>query len=103
MFNFLKGIPTISTSELSERLSKDIKLLDVRSPAEYRSGHIAKAVNVPLNKIDTYNGKEKQVYVICQSGMRSKKAAKVLSKKGYEVTNVRGGMSQWNGKVRGGK
>lgn len=103
MFNFLKGIPTISTSGLSERLSEDIKLLDVRSSAEYRSGHIAKAVNVPLNKIDTYNGKEKQVYVICQSGMRSKKAAKVLSKKGYEVTNVRGGMSQWNGKVRGGK
>lgn len=103
MFNFLKGIPTISTNELSGRLSEDIKLLDVRSPAEYRSGHIAKAVNVPLNKIDTYNGKEKQVYVICQSGMRSKKAAKALSKKGYEVTNVRGGMSQWNGKVRGGK
>lgn len=103
MFEFLKGVPTISTVELSQRLSKDIKLLDVRSQVEYRSGHISKAVNIPLNKIDTYDGKEKQVYVICQSGMRSKKAAKVLIKKGYEVTNVRGGMSQWNGKVRGGK
>ncbi|MGO1747112.1 rhodanese-like domain-containing protein, partial [Alkalibacterium gilvum] len=37
------------------------------------------------------------------SGMRSKRAAKVLQKKDYQVINVRGGMNQWNGKVRGGK
>lgn len=103
MFGFLKGGSTVSTTELAERLAEDIELLDVRSSAEYRSGHIAKAVNIPLNKINTYNGKGKTVYVICQSGMRSKKAAKALSKKGYDAINVRGGMAQWNGKVRGGK
>lgn len=103
MFGFLKGVSAISTTELSERLSGEVELLDVRSPSEYRSGHIAKAVNIPLDKINTYNGKEKQVYVICQSGMRSKKAAKLLREKGYEATNVRGGMSQWSGRVRGGR
>lgn len=41
--------------------------------------------------------------MICQSGMRSRQAAKILTKKGYQVTNVRGGMNQWTGKTVGGK
>ncbi|WP_371259111.1 rhodanese-like domain-containing protein, partial [Streptococcus cristatus] len=36
---------------------------------------------------------------ICHSGVRSKLAAKKLKKKGYDVINVRGGMSAWTGKV----
>lgn len=103
MFGLFQKIPTITTTELSNKIKGEIELLDVRTPAEYRSGHIAKAKNVPLNKINTYKGKKEQVYVICQSGMRSKNAAKQLKKMGYEVTNVRGGMNQWNGPTRGGK
>lgn len=104
MFGFLKNsVPSISTKELAERLPKGIEVLDVRTPAEYRGGHIASAKNVPLDKINGYKGKGKEVYVICQSGMRSKKAAIQLKKNGYDVVNVRGGMSQWTGSVRGGK
>ncbi|MED1563912.1 rhodanese-like domain-containing protein, partial [Alkalihalobacillus alcalophilus] len=41
--------------------------------------------------------KEKEVVVICQSGMRSNKASKVLRKMGFKkITNVKGGMSAWN-------
>lgn len=104
MFGLFKKIPTISTKELEGLLTSNITLLDVRTPSEYRSGHIAKATNVPLNNIQSYkNNKEKEIYVICQSGMRSKSAAKKLKSMGYHPINVRGGMSHWAGKIRGGK
>ncbi|MGX7195999.1 rhodanese-like domain-containing protein [Enterococcus olivae] len=104
MFGFIfNSVPSVSTAELSQRLSENISILDVRTPSEYRSGHLPTAKNVPLSKISSYSLKEKQVYVICQSGMRSRQAAKQLKKKGYEAINVRGGMNQWTGKIRGGK
>ena len=68
MFNLFQRNPAISTSELAEKLKDSITLLDVRTPEEYRGGHIAKAVNVPLNKINRYQGKEKQVYVSVNQG-----------------------------------
>ncbi|WP_165005695.1 MULTISPECIES: rhodanese-like domain-containing protein [unclassified Enterococcus] len=103
--NFLfQPVKTISIQELQGRLADSPVLLDVRTPSEYRSGHIKQAKNVPLQKINGYNGeKDKTVYVICQSGMRSKQAAKELTKAGYDVINVRGGMNQWTGQLAGGK
>ena len=103
MFSIFQKNPSISTSELSKCLANGIKLIDVRTAQEYRGGHIAQAKNVPLDRIERYQGKAKEVYVICQSGMRSKQAVQILQKKGYEAINVRGGMNQWTGNVRGGK
>ncbi|KAA7937874.1 rhodanese-like domain-containing protein [Vagococcus fluvialis] len=103
MFSLFNKIPSISTKELEDKLSEKIVLLDVRTQAEFKGGHIHQAISKPLDKMNTYNGKEKDVYVICQSGMRSKKAAKTLKNKGYNVVNVRGGMSQWRGSVVRGK
>ena len=88
--------------ELQSRLSKEITLLDVRTPSEYRAGHIPQAINVPLNKIPAYNKSANEVYVICQSGMREK-CGQNFSEKNYHVINVRGGMSQWSGQIKGGK
>lgn len=103
MFNLFPKKSVISTKDLRSKFDQSITLLDVRTPEEYRRGHIAKASNYPLNKINQYKGKEKEVYVICQSGVRSKQAAKILKQKGYEVTNVQGGMNRWQGPTRGGK
>ena len=104
MFGLFQSIQSVSTKELETKLTDNITLLDVRTPAEYRSGHISKAKNVPADKIASYSGnKDQPVYVICQSGMRSKRAAKALKSNGYKPINVRGGMSQWSGSVRGGK
>ena len=88
--------------ELQSRLSKEITLLDVRTPSEYRAGHIPQAINVPLNKIPAYNKSANEVYVICQSGMQQK-CGQNFSEKNYHVINVRGGMSQWSGQIKGGK
>lgn len=102
MFAFFKRIPSISTKALQEKLPQKPLVLDVREPSEFRSGHIIGAKNVPVGKIGTYQT-DKPVYVICQSGMRSKRAAKQLQAKGINVTNVSGGMSSWAGPTRGGK
>ncbi len=103
MFSFFTKIATISTKELENKIKEGIILLDVRTPQEFRSGHISQSKNVPLNKINSYQGAKKETYIICQSGMRSKQAAKMLKKKGYDVINVRGGMNAWTGPIRGGK
>ncbi|MCC5893921.1 MAG: rhodanese-like domain-containing protein [Alkalibacterium sp.] len=104
MFGLFNRIPAVSTKELETEMVNKPTIVDVRTSGEYRGGHIPGAKNVPLNTIEQYKGsKDHKVYVICQSGMRSKRAASSLKKKGYDVINVRGGMSQWTGKVRGGK
>ena len=72
----------------------------MRTPTEFRIGHIKNAKNVPLTEIAAYTpATNETLYVICHSGVRSKMAAKKLKKKGYDVINVRGGMSAWAGDV----
>ena len=100
MFHLFTKIDSISTSELEAKLREPIQLLDVRTPTEFHRGHIKNAKNVPLTKIGAYTPETKEtLYIICHSGVRSKLAAKKLKKKGYDVINVRGGMSVWTGKV----
>lgn len=99
---FFKTVPSISTSELEKNLAEKPVIIDVRETHEFQGGHIPGAKNVPLGKIASYTPAGK-TYVICQSGMRSKKASKLLMKQGYDVVNVRGGMSSWTGTKRGGK
>ena len=58
-------IKSITVPELKEKLLEKSVLLDVRTPAEYRGGHIKGAKNIPLQSINSYDGdKEKTVYVI---------------------------------------
>ena len=54
MFHLFTKIDSISTSELEQKLKKKIQLLDVRTPSEYRRGHIKGAKNIPLNEIARY-------------------------------------------------
>lgn len=92
-----KGIQTITTAQLKDRLNdKTALFIDVRTPAEFKSHHIRQFKNVPLGKDFSNLPKNKEIIVICQSGMRSKQACNQLKKLGFEkVTNVRGGMSSY--------
>lgn len=88
---FLSRVPGISTKELQKQLDKQPLIIDVREPSEYGSGHIPKAKNIPLRKLTNYQGKSSAtIYVVCQSGMRSKQATKILQKMGYPAINVKG-------------
>lgn len=91
------GVNTISTSQLKSRLNdKDTVFIDVRTPAEYKNRHISKFKNIPLGIDLSTLPNNKEIIVICQSGMRSNQACKQLKKLGYtKITNVRGGMNAY--------
>jgi len=77
-------------------------LLDVRTVAEYASGHIPGSKNLPLHTLDKdpllVDNRTVPIYVYCQSGMRSRQAAAILESMGYNVKDL-GGISAWRGKV----
>ncbi len=63
-------------------------LIDVRSPAEYKSGHLPRAINLPLNELDTYvpqltQDKNQILLLHCKTGLRSELAAQRLKRQGY--------------------
>lgn len=72
----------------------DITLLDVRTPAEFAGGHIDGFVNIPVDelrdRLDELD-KSKPVYVICQSGLRSYIACRILAGYGFTAYNFCGG------------
>ncbi|WP_102271774.1 rhodanese-like domain-containing protein [Cytobacillus massiliigabonensis] len=96
-----KGVRQISTSELKKELAnKNKQFIDVRTPGEFKANNIRGFKNIPLHQLAQKANelsKEKEVIVICQSGMRSDKASKLLKKLGFkDITNVKGGMSAWS-------
>lgn len=103
MYRFLpaKGITNITAQEAKDKFKQknEIQFVDVRTPGEYRVNHRKPFRNIPLRQLaDRSKGldKNKEVVMVCQSGMRSMKAAKILKKQGFEkVSNVKGGMSAW--------
>ena len=100
MFFLFTKVDSISTAELENKLKENIQLIDVRTPREFRRGHIKDAKNIPLNEIGSFTPiADKKTYVICHSGARSKLAAKKLKKRGFNVVNVQGGMHAWRGKI----
>lgn len=95
-----KGVSNITVKVAKDKfVEKDVQFLDVRTPGEYKANHQKKFTNVPLANLSKHTrelDKNKEVVVICQSGMRSAKAAKILKKQGFEkVSNVKGGMNAW--------
>ena len=63
-------------------------LIDVRSPAEFKSGHLPRAINLPLNELDTYvprlaQDKNQVLLLHCKTGLRSELAAQRLKRQGY--------------------
>ncbi len=98
--NVPSDIKQASPAEAQVAVSKAYsQFIDVRTPAEYSSGHAARAVNIPLDTL-TENvsrlEKSEPVYLICQTGRRSMTAAETLKGMGFNnVVNVTGGTTAW--------
>lgn len=95
-----KGVRNIDTQQLKVELrKKDVQFIDVRTPMEFQTNRIKGFKNIPLQQLKmrvNELSKDQEVVVICQSGMRSTKASKLLKKLGFkQVTNVKGGMNAW--------
>ena len=94
--NLAKGVVKQFHLEEVADLPKDgsVTLLDVRTQAEYEGGHIGGFRNIPVDELRERLGEVepgKPVYVICQSGLRSYIACRILAGYGYETYNFSGG------------
>lgn len=79
-------------------------ILDVRTVAEYKEGHIPNAICIPNETIgnDTVNqlaDKEQLILIYCRSGNRSKQAAEKLKALGYMNLIEFGGITDWKGEI----
>ena len=77
-------------------------LLDVRTVQEYSRGHISGFINIPLDELREHIHeieKGKPVYLICQSGLRSYIASRILEGYGYETYNFSGGFRYYDAVV----
>lgn len=82
--------PDITMEELKKLEKEGAILLDVRSPQEYKEGHLNGAISLPEYEIKEnvetiLKNKKKIIIVYCSSGSRSKKAQKELIEMGYET------------------
>ena len=101
-FNFLKQ-PDINQGVKDYQKTPGAVLLDVRTPQEYRGGHIPGSKNIPLQTIDKVasvaENKDTALFVYCQSGARSRQAVSQLQRKGYTNVNNVGGIAAYSGRV----
>ncbi|WP_028775777.1 rhodanese-like domain-containing protein [Shimazuella kribbensis] len=95
---------TITPVEVEQRLQSGerLNIIDVREIDEIAEGKIKQARSIPLgtleNRLQDLN-REQEYIMVCRSGGRSERACKVMQKNGFKVTNMVGGMLQWNGKI----
>ncbi len=78
----------------SLRERDDVILLDTRTPFEYMRGHAEDFINIPLDDLRERLGeleKDKKIYVMCQSGLRSYLATRILMQNGFDAYNFAGG------------
>ena len=84
---------------------KDIQLIDVRTPAEFKEGYIEKAILIDF-KAENFKtkvqelDKNKPVYLYCRSGKRSALASTILKDLGFnEIVDLEGGYLAWSKKI----
>jgi len=99
------GVKKLSVAQVTDLLGRDSStvLIDVRTPEEWsgESGHLQNALSIPLPdltarlpELEQYRSRPLVLY--CRSGSRSSKATKLLMDRGFNATNMSGGIRQWS-------
>lgn len=102
----MKGLKNLNANDFQKAIesSSNKILIDVREKTEFKIGFIPNAVNIPLSELKGRVNdipKNKDVFLYCQSGMRSRQAASILKKYGFaEFTQLQGGILSWKGKIK---
>jgi Rhodanese-related sulfurtransferase len=93
---------TLNANDFENAIADDQTIiLDVRTADEYAGGHIPNAINIDVNRAgflyeaDEKLPKDKTIAVYCHGGVRSRKAASLLSDNGYTILNLDGGFKEW--------
>ena len=95
--NMLRGDAPMT--HWTDRIADDMFLLDVREIQEFKSGHVAGAINVPLHTLRkklTELPRDKEIMVYCASGLRSYIATRILLQNGFTAKNISGGILVYN-------
>lgn len=98
-----KNVKTVSAESAYELIkeNKDIVIFDVRTPSEYKSGHIKGAKSLPVDKFiiglkQFENYKDRPVLVHCASGGRSPAAVRILLKNDFKnIYHMNRGLVGW--------
>jgi rhodanese-related sulfurtransferase len=96
----------IGSAELLQLQGSGASIVDVRTQGEFEAGHIASAINVPVDQIQQASAgwdKNRPVVVYCASGARSADAVAYLASAGFrKVYDLTGGVAVWTGELVGG-
>lgn len=103
MIGFLKNLFSAGPDvDYAEMVAKGAQIIDVRTPMEYKGGHIKGSVNIPLDSLQrnlSKINKNKPVITCCASGMRSASAKNILKSNGYTEVYNGGGWSSLQNKL----
>ena len=95
----------ITSQEAAEFIASDKPLiLDVRTPGEYKRGHLKDSVLIPVQVLHQHldklaDHKDKEILVYCATGNRSTVASRILIENGFKrISNMRYGIVDWNAK-----
>lgn len=96
-----KGGKPMSSAEVVTAMNTDAAVLvDVRTANDYQGGHIHGAMNIPHTKIagrkaELEKHRNKIIVLVDQMGQHAGAAGKILSKEGFNVRRLSGGMGEW--------
>lgn len=98
---------TVGTDQAKKMIEEGVRVIDVRQPEEWQSGHIAEATLVPINSIYAFGKalkelqlpQDEEVIFVCRSGQRSASACEIAMVAGLtKVYNLANGMIGWTNK-----
>jgi len=97
------GVDVSIDQALSMWQNNEVIIIDVRTPEEYKAGHIPGVANIQLDQLESRSNevpKDRKVLLICRSGSRSSQGTSLLRSKGFgNVYNITKGMSSWRGPI----
>ncbi|MFE3637885.1 rhodanese-like domain-containing protein [Streptomyces cellostaticus] len=100
---FRRGADRVTVDEAHRRTQgadASAVLLDVREQSEWNAGHAPGAIHAPLSRLAAGTAlpsaaRARPLVVICRSGNRSQQAAELLTQRGAQAVDVKGGMRAW--------
>lgn len=98
----MHGVPQLGPHAATQAMNaEDALVLDVREDTEYKQGHLANAVHIPLGQLsnrlkELEKYRDRPVLAYCRTGSRSNSAASLLRRQGFTtVSNLAGGIVAW--------
>jgi rhodanese-related sulfurtransferase len=88
----------VTINDLENAIAEGKFVVDVREDHEFEAGHVPNAHHIPLSTVADRTAElpqDEQIWLICQGGVRSMKAADYLLAQGFDVVSVAGGTGAW--------